>query len=66
MPKHSHGYTAVGGGAPMDIFYQPGPQHGLIYHPGAPYPDVTMETGGDQSHNTLPPYLVLSTAQIKY
>jgi hypothetical protein len=65
MPKHSHEYTAAGGGAPMDIFYQ----HGVVrfsYQPGLPYSNFTMETGGDQSHNTLPPYLVLSTAQIKY
>lgn len=26
----------------------------------------TDSTGGDEAHNTLPPYLVLATAQIKY
>jgi len=27
---------------------------------------TTDSTGGDEAHNTLPPYLVLATAQIKY
>jgi microcystin-dependent protein len=64
LAAHTHSYMAAALVAPTTLYYQPGASVENIpnYYP---YLDDTGSTGGDDAHNTLPPYIVLPIAQIK-
>ena len=66
LAEHDHGYVGYIGGSTTPIMYQPGPTQAFLYGGGLSAPMTTATAGSDEEHNTLPPYLVLSTAQIKY
>lgn len=65
LPSHTHGYIIQTSGIPQTIYYQDGVSSATL----TAYSDVsgsTDATGGDEAHNNLQPYVVISTAQIKY
>lgn len=66
LAQHDHDYVGYTGGSLTPFSYQPGETPGFLYGGGVPAPMTTATAGSDEEHNTLPPYLVLSTAQIKY
>jgi microcystin-dependent protein len=68
LAGHTHTYIAGNVGfSSAQIMYQTGPTPASFVtavNPGTL--SDTGSTGGDEEHATLPPYLVISTAQIKY
>ena len=64
LAAHTHSYMAASLVAPTVLYYEPGSSMENIpnYYP---YLDNTGSTGGNEEHNTLPPYIVLPIAQIK-
>jgi microcystin-dependent protein len=65
LPSHTHGYTKQTAGSPQTIFYQFGGSSATLTG-YSDIPDATDATGGGEAHNNLQPYVVISTAQIKY
>ena len=66
LAEHDHGYAGYSGGGMTPIMYQTGSTQAFLYNGGMAAPMTTDTAGEDDPHNTLPPFLVLSTAQIKY
>jgi microcystin-dependent protein len=66
MAEHDHGIEVATDGGSTMFMYQTGPT--MLQIPGLQImgPDDTGYTGGDDPHNNVQPYLVVSTAQIRY
>jgi microcystin-dependent protein len=64
LPSHNHSYTKSTATSPTTIFYQSGATP-ATYNTAVNNPASTDDAGGDEPHNNVQPYLVISTAQIK-
>lgn len=67
IPSHAHSYSGPPGPITSNINYTSGPEMLTFFTGLTPGGTIdTGSTGGGGAHNNLQPYIVISTAQIKY